>query len=262
MTVEMRMESVTPEKATEWLKKNNSNRPLSRRNVERFAEAMKRGEWKLNGEAIQFDTNGKLINGQHRLNAVVVSGIKIQSYIARGLEPEDYYTIDQGKARSIGDVFAVAGEKSYTILASTCRLSYIIDFGNEKSIQSTAKLMTDYLEANPGLRDSVATVRGFSNVDFRYPPSPFAAMHYQCSRKSKKAADEFFKLLCIGEGLTRFHPANRIRVLITEIQSKRTAAIKADDLCLLLAKCWNAWRSDQEVRLLKMGKNEEIPTLK
>ena len=65
---------VTPHLASKWLQKNSCNRPLSQNTVYRYADAILSGEWKLNGDTIRFDSNGTLIDGQHRLHACVKAG--------------------------------------------------------------------------------------------------------------------------------------------------------------------------------------------
>ena len=67
----MRKMTITPEIAREMLKKNTNNRPLSKRTLSRYVQLMKNGEWGITTDAIGFDVNGRLINGQHRLNEVV-----------------------------------------------------------------------------------------------------------------------------------------------------------------------------------------------
>lgn len=48
---------------------------------------MQDGKWKLNGKTICFDRTGRLLNGQHRLSAVVRSGVSLTTVVVRGLDP-------------------------------------------------------------------------------------------------------------------------------------------------------------------------------
>ena len=66
---------VTPEMASQWLRSNTANRKPSQAAVKRWAEIMKAHSWKLCSDAIAFDVNGVLINGQYRLMAVIESGM-------------------------------------------------------------------------------------------------------------------------------------------------------------------------------------------
>jgi hypothetical protein len=63
----VKLETITPEQAAIWLTRNRRNRPIRRTRVARYADAMRRGHWRVNGEAVIFDSEGNLLNGQHRL---------------------------------------------------------------------------------------------------------------------------------------------------------------------------------------------------
>src|SRR3954469_22575211 len=88
------IETITPEKAAKWLAHNPANRNLADARFGAFAAAVLRNEWRLHGESIKFDLNGDLLDGQHRLAAVVKSGVTIQSVVVRGVPRDDQKTID------------------------------------------------------------------------------------------------------------------------------------------------------------------------
>ena len=75
--------SVTPALALEWLEKMGANRSVAQRYVEAFARDMRAGEWTLNGETIKFDVQGRLVDGQHRLWAVVQADVTVEMDVAR-----------------------------------------------------------------------------------------------------------------------------------------------------------------------------------
>jgi hypothetical protein len=62
--------SVTPSLAREWLKKNIKNRAIRPSHVETLRQALTRGEQVTTHQGIAFDTEGELIDGQHRLTAI------------------------------------------------------------------------------------------------------------------------------------------------------------------------------------------------
>ena len=63
--------------------------------VKRLAAYMREGKWKLNGEAIIFNENGELVDGHHRLAAVIESGCTIQQYVTYGVD-KDIHLFDIG----------------------------------------------------------------------------------------------------------------------------------------------------------------------
>src|SRR5437763_13699662 len=73
-----RVQTITPKKAQEYLEHNTANRPLSGRTVRDFAAAMRRGEWRVTHQGIAFDTAGALVDGQHRLAAIVEAEVPVE----------------------------------------------------------------------------------------------------------------------------------------------------------------------------------------
>ena len=112
------VEFITPAIAEEYLKKNTDNRPLSNNTVNKYVREIENGEWKRNGESISFSEDGVLLNGQHRLHAIIKSGHTIETVVVRGCDNDSFTTCDGGKARSNADVFAIAHIKHYKLVAS------------------------------------------------------------------------------------------------------------------------------------------------
>jgi hypothetical protein len=109
---------VGPDVAAKWLEKNTHNRDLRQSVVNAYASAMKRGEWRLTPEPIAFCrpyTNGEgkaqpetLIEGQHRLWAVVESGAEVEFTVWWGCEHDELTVIGQAVGRTQGDVLKLA----------------------------------------------------------------------------------------------------------------------------------------------------------
>jgi hypothetical protein len=75
---------ITPELAQEWLDRGGTNRKITRRRIDAMAAAIQRGEWRLTGEAIKLDHEGRVRDGQNRLHAIAQAGIPVRSAVARG----------------------------------------------------------------------------------------------------------------------------------------------------------------------------------
>jgi len=98
------VEEVTPMVAEMLLQKNvNNYRKLSQPTVTKYANKMRQGEWDASACMIQIDTNDVLLNGQHRLHAVMQSGETIQSIIVTGADPDSRYRIDSHMPRRMKD---------------------------------------------------------------------------------------------------------------------------------------------------------------
>ena len=81
----MKQEIITPELAAEYLRANIVNRKLRPAVVKRYEEEMRQQSWTLTSDAIAFDEEGNLIQGQHRLNAVRNTGLSQVFWVARNM---------------------------------------------------------------------------------------------------------------------------------------------------------------------------------
>jgi len=118
-TITTAVETITPKLAAEYLTHNTSNpRRLMDSVVRRYADDMKSGKWQSNGESIVFSKNGELRDGQHRLEAVVLSGVTVQMVVVRGVE--DGTTIyDVGAKRNVAQAVG-ATRVEQTIAGCVC----------------------------------------------------------------------------------------------------------------------------------------------
>lgn len=111
-------EVITPEKAMQYLKTSQGNRPISPVYVKSYADTMKNGGWLQNGMCIIFDNEGHLIDGNHRLHAVIQAGIPVTFDICRGASKDAFVTYDCGRHRTLGQILAMQGVKHYNMVGS------------------------------------------------------------------------------------------------------------------------------------------------
>ena len=81
------VEEITPNQAAKYLEHNAMHRKIQQKKVDEYAKKLKNEKWELNGKALIFDSNGRLLNGQHRLAAVVKSGVELVTLVVRGVDP-------------------------------------------------------------------------------------------------------------------------------------------------------------------------------
>lgn len=103
--------SVTPPMAREMLKKNTKNRQIRPLHVETLRQSFERGEQVTTHQGIAFDTEGILIDGQHRLSAIALmpDGFSFPMLVTWGLDRDKVFPVvdcTQAK-RSISDVLSV-----------------------------------------------------------------------------------------------------------------------------------------------------------
>jgi hypothetical protein len=131
MNIETKYQIITPAMARQWLEKSNTkNRPMKEETVMAFARDMKSGNWLRTHQGIAFDADGRLLDGQHRLAAIVRSGVTIEMLVTTGLpstvEGKAITTmdaVDRGVPRSIADQLALShGLKNPKLIVSTATI--------------------------------------------------------------------------------------------------------------------------------------------
>lgn len=112
-------EIITLARAEELLRLNTNNRPADPRKVAQYAKAMLAGEWVVNGDTIAISRENVLLNGQHRLLAVIRADYQYEAAVATGVEPEAFATYDRHYNRTTGQIFIMDkipnGEAAATI---------------------------------------------------------------------------------------------------------------------------------------------------
>jgi len=99
---------VTPSMAEATLQASNyDNRKIRKTVVARYAKIMIDGGWKLTPEPIIMSNTERLLNGQHRLSAVVASGVACRFMVIRGVPDDVFSALDRGVARTTSDALHI-----------------------------------------------------------------------------------------------------------------------------------------------------------
>lgn len=250
-------EVITPEMARSLLKRNQCNRHVSEPLVKDYANAMRDGRWKVNGQTISIRSDGVLADGQHRLLACVKTGVSFRTYVVRGVEQDAVNTIDTGRKRSSSDVLQMAGcQNAKTVAAGIRWIAAIRDGVSEgnvrlQPVQIHAVWLLD--------RDKLGRSAAFGMmVRTILPPSMAAALHYLFAEFDEKRADEFFERLAKGADLASNSP---IYVLRERLIRSRTEKYPPDSMekISLCIRAWNHTRGEKMTTRLLRGtiKNED-----
>jgi hypothetical protein len=102
------IESITPYMAEKYLETQERNRNTNPLRISEYADRMKKGQW-LVGQAITFDSDGCLIDGQHRLAAIIKYGNAVDFVVMRGIPKESASVFDVGQKRTMAQVAKIQG---------------------------------------------------------------------------------------------------------------------------------------------------------
>ncbi|RAR27038.1 hypothetical protein DP092_26135, partial [Pseudomonas sp. MDMC224] len=199
--------------AEEWLGKNQNNRNLRKAVVEAYARDMREGRWRYVADPIRFDSEGILIDGQHRLSAVIQRGTTQTFLVVRGLPPETKQVIDTGANRLARDYLQMKGLSNSGHLASAARI-YLMLFGRvfNSGQKITNSEIIDWVEKNPGLIDYIQVASKINReVGISLPASAAVLYRAYVLGYPQDALYEFGELLATGQLLVEGDPIFAIR---------------------------------------------------
>lgn len=248
---------IDSEYARQLLLLNKRNRPIDFNVVRGYAAEMKVGHWKFNGDSIRISVANNILDGQHRLHAIITSGVAIECLIVRGLPDDAFDTIDVGKKRSGGDIFFIKGEKDWNVLSACLNLVHNYE-DNRMTPRKTYPItvLEETLQAHPAIRNSVSFAK--EKKAKLLPMSACSALHYLFSRRDKLLADVFIETLASGTGLRIDDTIWVLRErLIKNLSDK--AKLPTHYIMALTIKTWNAERKGRKMRGLAWRGGEASP---
>lgn len=205
---------VTPDKAREILTKQNTrNRSIRQTQVKKLATDILEGRWKLTSQAISIDIDGVLIDGQHRLAAVVQAGKTVQMLFATDCEPDTFDVIDTGLGRTAADVVGLAGGKRASIIAAGIKTTTLYKEHPERiwtnQISATHTRINQVYGQAPAFYDNIAltTDKIRKTCNRINPTSIFVLLVLACEAGySTDHMSDFFTKLSTGENLQKGCP--------------------------------------------------------
>lgn len=254
---------VTPEMAAEWLARNTGNRRLIKGHVDSLERVLERGEWSLNGETIKFGNDGRLLDGQHRLHACVNSGVGFWTWVAYGVEPSAFDTIDTNiRTRKASDILGLHGKENTTHLAACVKMLWVFRLtgqfyeGGGGHHGFSPKLCLEILDRRPGIHESVnrcSGVRVFSS------PSLLAALYYLFACANADLAGEFVSVMADGSTeLERPFHVLREAVINRRLTIRR---IGGRQLAFMAIRAWNSELSANWIKKVYYKPNEDFPQI-
>jgi len=244
-------ELVTPAQAAHWLKyNNNANRPFSKSHMYRFSLAMTRGAWKTTQDTISFDFNDNLANGQHRLAAIVHSGVTLSLMICRGADPANFPFIDRVKPRGASDALSLMGISNSVIVASTVRVLACLLEGKV----DTARNMESDVVCDAYLKDE-KHLSPFTVVKVQKVPGAALAALALAHIKYPTQAIEAFARLRDGVGLDEGSPIRHLREWLHKTGVRGSDMQYRQAMLTLIAL--KHYIQGKSIRLLKLGQDPE-----
>lgn len=252
------IETFDPARAADALRHNTNNRPMSASNVKQLATSITRGEWRLNGETIVFGDTGRLLQGQHRLQAVILSGMSIISLVVRCVPDEVFTTFDRVKKRGAADVLAIDGKKNASMLAAGARAIVFLTKGSYLGKNCSPDQVRETLAKHPTLQKWID--RHSASPARKFLPSSFSGvMTLAAEIHGEPIVDVFVTQVESGERLSRRMPAFTLRERF--LNAYRGQVLHSDLALAFFVKAINAHVCGEAMSILRMQSGEAFPSL-
>lgn len=260
----MHKEIITPERAHELLELNHNNRNLAQRFVDRYASDMAAGLWRDVGDPLRFSKD-RLLDGQHRLHAIIKSGVTLEMWVVNDLRDEDITVLDTGKVRVLSDTLRWSGaanpSKSSPVVRALCVLSRGFNLRDaNKSVLTTSVLTEFYLQHSELIDRSVRrgeNVRNRLGLSCGQWATAFAWLGY-CG-VDDELVEQFYALLAAeGSNLDLGSPILALRSWATKRAINRVN-LRRDELLIAVLKAYNAWIAGTPIKAMRVSPDESLP---
>lgn len=260
--VSVKTMDITPAQAEKWLSGNVHNRTLRSNRVDQLKEAIDRGEWQFDGSPIRFGTDGVLLDGQHRLWAIFLSGQTCKAVVIRGLDQESQLVMDVGSRRSLADHLKLRKYPDPARLAAALNLKWKLDNNELRSaVKPTFTQALQVLDDHPDMTGSVSFCHTHRNHVNYGGTAPFIVMHYEFTSRDSDAAEAFFHGLVTGEDLHAGDPVYTLRRALETNERPSNPHLMA-----WMIKAWNAYldgvKMDRLIWRPVGTRAEQFPTIK
>ena len=216
------------------------------------------GRWQENGESVVVSESGNLLDGQHRLMAIVASCKSFNFVVVTGIRQDAFSTIDIGAVRKAQDVLSIA--KISNAVETAAALNAIKAFENGTQSDFHRAIHThDVVEClntygEDAVREAMAITRGCR--DLRSGKALLAGAAFWYSFADKEKSDEFFRALMSGAGMSIDDPVLHLRNRLLSGAKKhreRTAE--------LLIRAIDYHNKGRKIMMLRNYENAEFPRL-
>lgn len=214
------VETVTPQRAEEYLAQNGRNRKIVAAHVDAIARDISSGNWMMNAQPICFSRSGRLLNGQHRLSAVLQAKEAIEVPVMHGLPDEAFatYDIHAKKGPQLGTAFEQFGDRALVAAAAVLLWKHELKPSGIRNAKPTPAEVMRIIEAHPRLLEM--RTFGRKMVEFgRGSVMAYAA--YCIERDNPELGRVFLERFETGADLPRGHLILELRKRMQILRRER-----------------------------------------
>jgi hypothetical protein len=250
-------ETIGPAKARRILEKNQGNRNVAKQTLNRYARDMEEDRWRRTGDPIRVTEDGRILDGQHRLMAVVKSGVTLPFLICRLPDASAMDAIDTGKRRTFSDYLkikeiAAAGAVANVVRTHHQLMSYLARDGADTAtpIPVLWRLYQDTPEEIWRAAIQAGNPPEARRLKMRSTlPACYVAF---CKNGDGEAAAEFADKIRTGADLRVGDPVHTLRRAMGVVAADKTKSLELRSKLFMIVRAWNGWVRGEDLRVIKM----------
>lgn len=243
-------------------------RNVNQGNLRRLMSDVDGDAWVVTGETVIYSEDGWLLNGQHRMEAIVATGKPITTLVVvlpYDMAREAMGQIDHGLPRSTADSLRMDGEPNAVPLAAVLDVLFFFDRHNKLAGNMTRPSRSEraeVLERYPSARDAVAYIG--KRFEVGIPPRYLTALRTLTMLGLPEQSEVFFERLRTGVGLEEKDP---VLVLRRQLDRKNRSWGKGKMDVLMeikvawLIRAWNLHVEGRRTSVLRVDSQPPVPLL-
>jgi hypothetical protein len=257
---------ITPELAEKWLSNQFvTQRTLKEKNIRKITKDILHGAWNpSNGSTICFDTNFRLIDGQHRLWGIIRAKKAVDALIALNCRDDSYYDIDSGVSRKLPDLLTIEGYANATNMAALVRWIWKYEVKHMKCPAGAAPTNREAMAIVKSYKDKMYDAIAKGKLMRHYMSVGLAAfVWFAYSSSMKEEITNIFNFIRAaddGEMVYR-QPLRSLRDSLLKFRQIKSASQRPGPLYILgiTFKAINASLTHKDIKTLRMGPREGFP---
>jgi hypothetical protein len=255
------MIELTPTLAAQYLADKAQNRKISDRTVDKYSGTFT--EATCIYQPLVFDENGRLIDGQHRCQSVVNSGVTIRITVIAGVPASAWDDMDGGIPRSLSNVLQAMNETNSSTMAAIigAYFSYKNGFSRGVAVGVPRQDAIAFFEKEKdGLRKATEWIIARKSLAKIVPPS-MAGLVYFLTLSCSERLDEFWNKLETGVGIkSKTDPTSMLRNSLMN-DHRGIRKMRRDIKLAYLIKAANAALANEQLKVLRWASGEDFPEL-
>lgn len=259
---------VTPELAREWLDERNvKNRPIGDTTVRAYIRDILNDAWPFTGDPVRFSDDGALLDGQHRLTAMVKTETSMILLVISGLDKKTQEYMDGGRKRNAADALAMEDVPNYATVASVVKLALTWNPGGIWSPTRGTTLLSarqpvttseilDFVRRTESVHEAARQGQAVFRAIPGARPSVIGAAYLRAMMLPEGVfgAAEWFHKLETGANLSVGDPILSLRNGLARVRDEKLTNPQVPQLYKIV-RAWNASRDGETLGRIIMPKN-------